>query len=69
MKKQKPRYYTYAHNVEDALRNGSFCRVYADGRIAQYMNGDYLGDINKIPASMKEVPEDLALELLPKCCK
>ena len=63
------KYYTHAHNVEGCLQNGSFCRVYPTGRIVQYMNGDCMGEIPKIPKTMTEVDTKLALDLLPKCCK
>jgi hypothetical protein len=70
-KKTKPavRYYTHAHNVEGCLQNGSFVRQHSDGRLAQYMNGDFMGAIDAIPKTMTEVPADLANELLPRCCK
>ena len=70
MKKDLPsRYYTHAHNIDICLMNGSYCRQDSDGRAAQYMNGDYMGDVKKIPASMVEVPADKAKALLPKCCR
>lgn len=63
------RYYTHAHNIEGCLRNGSFVRQYPDGVLVQYMNGDNMGIIGEVPKTMKEVPVDLALELMPDCCK
>lgn len=66
--KKTSRYYTWSHNVEGCLRNGSYCRV--DGeRVVQYMNGDYMGEVKAVPAGMSEVPTDQAKRLLPKCCK
>jgi hypothetical protein len=67
--KQKPKCFTWAHNVKMCLENGSFCRVWPDGRIAQFMNGDYMGNIDAVPDKMTEVPFDLAENLLPDCCK
>jgi hypothetical protein len=66
--KPKPRYFTWAHNVEGALRNGSFVRVWPDGRACQFMNGDYMGKVEKIPQRMAEVKYDVALSLIPACC-
>lgn len=63
------RYYTYAHNVVGGLENGSFVREYADGERVHYMNGDFMGAVEEVPANMKEVPTDLALSLLPTVCK
>lgn len=71
------RYYTWRHNIDDCLRNGSFVKVYQNAsltkirdntHIVQYMNGDYMGAIDKVPDNMIEVDADKAKELLPKCC-
>lgn len=68
------KYFTWSHNVEGCLRNGSYCRV--DGRgngkrnvIVQYMNGDCMGEIRNVPKGMTEVPASEAKSLLPKCCR
>ncbi len=62
------RYFTYAHNIEGGLENGSFVREDPDGTKAHFMNGDYMGDVTAVPATMTEVPAARARELLPKCC-
>jgi hypothetical protein len=50
----KSRYFTHAHNINDCLRNGSYVRQ--DGRhFTQFMNGDCMGEVDKVPASMTEV--------------
>lgn len=63
------RYYTWAHNIDGCLRNGSYVRRDPSGRIVQYMNGDFMGDIPAVPAGMEAVAQDYAKRLLPKCCK
>jgi len=65
----RPKYYTHGHNIEGCLANGSYCRLDPDGVIAQYMNGDYMGTRESIPAGMVEVPADDAQRLLPKVCR
>lgn len=65
----KVKYYTHAHNIDACLQNGSFVRQYANGRLVQYMNGDFMGDIDKVPATMTEVDAAKAAKLLPKCCR
>jgi len=66
----KVRYWTYAHNVEDALRNGSFLRQVRGKDVVRYMNGDFMGEfMGDIPASKyAEVTETVAKSLIPKCC-
>lgn len=61
-------YYTHAHNVEDCLKNGSFVRG-RQGKLARYMNGDFMGFVDAVPEGMTEVAVELAYRLLPKCCK
>jgi hypothetical protein len=62
------KYWTYGHDIEGCLRNGSFCREYGKA-IIQYINGDCMGEIKKLPKKMVEVPEEVAKEFIPKCCK
>jgi hypothetical protein len=61
-------FFTWAHNVEGCLRNGSFVYQRPDGTLVQWMNGDNMGDIKSVPERMKQVPTELALDLLPRCC-
>ena len=69
MKPVKPVvYFTWKHNVEGCLGNGSYVRKDSDGVIVQYMNGDYMGEITKVPAGMVEVSTKEAKDMLPKCC-
>jgi hypothetical protein len=68
-KKAAAQYYTHGHNIEMCLSNGSYVRKDTDGRLFQYINGDYMGLINTIPKGMIEVDTALARELLPRCCK
>lgn len=68
-KKTKSKYFTWAHNVKGCLENGSYVRKDGDGKCVQYMNGDYMGEIDAVPAGMIEVPTDYAKNLLPTCCK
>lgn len=67
--KPKPRYFTWAHNVNRALENGSFVRQYPDGVCVQYMNGDNMGLIDAVPEAMTEVDAELWADLVPDCCK
>jgi hypothetical protein len=61
-------YYTWAHNIDGCLRNGSFVR--GEGpRFTQYMNGDYMGTIEKIPDGMSPVSAAHARNLIPACCR
>ena len=62
-------YYTHAHNIDGCLRNGSYVRKDKDGKIVQYMNGDYMGEVAAIPTGMTEVDATHARNLLPKVCK
>ncbi len=62
------KYFTHAHNIEGCLQNGSFVRKDKDGTLSQYVNGDYMGTINKVPNGMTEVATDFAVRLIPKCC-
>lgn len=68
-RRAKPAYYTWSHNIEGCLRNGSFVRKDADGKLVQYMNGDFMGGIRETPEGMCEVDYEEAIELLPKCCR
>lgn len=62
-------YYTHAHNIDMCLANGSYVREDKDGKFVQYMNGDCMGIIKKIPKGMVKVEASYARGLLPKCCK
>lgn len=70
--KKKSTYYTWSHNIEGCLRNGSYVvkREYEDGtsHFGQYMNGDYMNRLPAVPDGMVEVDAKLAKKLLPKCC-
>lgn len=79
--KAKPRY--FALHV-DGLRNGSFFRVYHDGKVVHYMNGDYMGCAEPfycsgplkdgLPTTYSKQPvveyqaKD-AEKLIPSCCR
>lgn len=65
--KAKPKYFTHAHNIEDCLRNGSFVRQ-TGKRLVQYINGDCMGEIEVVPATMTEVDADQAVLLIPTVC-
>ena len=68
--KMKMFYFTHKHNIEGCLRNGSFVRVHCgNGSMVQWMNGDCMGQIDKIPKTMVMVDEKRALDLIPNCCK
>lgn len=62
-------YFTWAHNIEGCLRNGSFVAQRTKNRLVQYMNGDYMGTLEAVPKGMIEVDAALAKRLLPNCCK
>lgn len=62
-------FYTWGHNVEGCLRNGSFVKRHADGALVQYMNGDMMGILPEVPVKMVEVSAALAADLLPQCCR
>ncbi len=53
---------------DDGLKNGSFIRHSASG-LAQYMNGDFMGFVDKVPSGFEPVDVKHAEKLLPKCCK
>ena len=61
-------YYTWSHNVEGCLENGSFVRRSKYG-LGQFNNGDFLGFIEAVPEGMVEVDRDLARCLIPECCR
>ena len=61
-------YYTWAHNVEMCLRNGSFVRKSKYG-LGQFMNGDFMGFIEAVPEGMAEIPMEKAEKLIPGVCK
>lgn len=68
-KKPAVRHFTWAHNVDGCLQNGSFVRQYPSGVIVQYMNGDNMGPIDAVPDGMTEVGFSKAINLMPSCCK
>jgi hypothetical protein len=55
------------HSI-DALKNGSFVRTSKHG-VAQYMNGDYLGMIAKVPDGLQVMDAKEAKQHLPKVCR
>jgi len=68
--KQTPRYFALH---EAGLRNGSFFRVRRPGHCAQFINGDFMGDIKRLPETyagrpLVEFPREQARKLIPKCC-
>ena len=63
-----PQYFTWSHNVEGCLENGSFVRRSKYG-LGQFMNGDFMGFIEAVPEGMVEVDRDLARCLIPECCR
>lgn len=63
------RYFTWEHNIEGCLQNGSYVVERSDGTIYQYMNGDCMGDIEVVPAGMTMVEAHFAVGLLPKVCR
>jgi hypothetical protein len=67
MKKNAKRWWTWAHNVEGCLRNGSFVRTSKD-QLAQYMNGDFMGLIDAVPDGMIEVVDPRLINTVPTCC-
>lgn len=51
------------------LQNGSFVRTRLDGEtLAQWMNGDCMGIIQAVPKGFKEVSQEHAEKLIPRCC-
>jgi len=55
------------------LQNGSFVRTRLDGghacqTMAQWMNGDCMGIIEAMPKGFKEVSQEHAEKLIPRCC-
>lgn len=68
--KPGPRYFALH---EAGLRNGSFFRVRSATVCAQFINGDFCGNVGTLPETyaglpLKEFPRDLAEKLIPKCC-
>ena len=61
-------YFTWSHNVEGCLENGSFVRRSKYG-LGQFMNGDFMGFIEDVPEGMVEVDRNLARCLIPECCR
>jgi hypothetical protein len=61
-------YYTWAHNVEGCLENGSFVRRSKFG-LGQFTNGDFMGFLEAVPEGMVEVDRSLARCLIPECCR
>ena len=66
-----PRYFAIH---EAGLRNGSFFRVRKPGHCAQFINGDFMGNIEHLPETysglpLTEFPRDVAEKLIPRCCR
>jgi len=66
-----PRYFALH---EAGLRNGSFFVMRRQGHCAQYINGDFMGNIGELPKlyakqPLKEFPREEARKLLPDCCR
>lgn len=62
----KSKYYTWETNIDGALRNGSYVAQRTQKRFVQFFNGDYIGEIAKVPAGMCEVNSATAKLFLPK---
>jgi len=63
------RYFAYAGNEQNALRNGSFCRLTKHG-FAHFMNGDHLGLRKELPGgNWTEINPIEASTLIPDCCR
>jgi len=60
-------YYTWEHNIDGALENGSFVRLGKHG-LAQYMNGDFMGFVDAVPEGMARVDTTHAERIIPKVC-
>ncbi len=60
-------YFTWEHNVDECLRNGSFVRKGPHG-LAQYMNGDFIEIVSAVPFGMTRVDTTQAEKLIPACC-
>jgi len=59
---------------EQGLRNGSFFRLRGPGYCAKYTNGDFMGNIGRLPETyagrpLLEFAPSLAEKLIPKCCR
>lgn len=53
-----------------SLQNGSFHRVWPDGRIFQYMNGDNMGAVKEVPKDcVEQLSQSGANKFLPGCCQ
>jgi hypothetical protein len=66
---KKVRFYAYAGNEDEALKNGSFVRCSKKYGLARFSNGDFMGFLDEVPADMAEVPVEKAWVLIPRCCK
>jgi len=64
--RQRP-YFTWTHNIDECLRNGSFVRKGAHG-LSQYMNGDFTQILTTVPIGMTRVDTATAEKLIPACC-
>lgn len=73
-------YFTWAHNIEGCLPNGSFVvhrirtakeldEEEGDEWYASFINGDYMGRLEGPPDGMVAVDSALAWRLIPSCCK
>jgi hypothetical protein len=59
---------TYYAMHDIGLKNGSFIRESKHG-LAYYMNGDFMGFVEKIPPLFKKVETAHAKNLIPKICR
>jgi hypothetical protein len=58
---------------KEGLRNGSFFRVRSATVCAQFINGDFMGNVGQLPETyagrpLVEFPREQAEELIPECC-
>ncbi len=63
------RYFAPDTAPESCLANGTFVRQYPSGNIVRYRLGDYIGECDRIPDGMVEVPLQIAVAIVPQCCK
>lgn len=66
----KRKYYTLGTNVDESLRNGSFCCLAGVGRgmFSRYINGDFMGFVPAMPEGYVEIDPVQAKRLLPRVC-
>jgi hypothetical protein len=74
LKNPELNYYVFEGNPEGQLENGSFYRdrpppFDSANRYSHYMNGDFMGFVAELPKDRIKVRRELALRLVPKCCR